>query len=261
MKNIFGIILVCFMLSPLHAQENANQAQNSNHSSGTVTDIDGNVYQTVTIGSQVWMSENLRTTHYRNGDPIPTTYPVYKDISAEEETDPLAGQDRSTAGAGEGGVAVKDVPDYQWAYGGDEALASDYGRLYTWHVVGDDRGVCPEGWHVPSDSEWLKLIEEIGGYLNMGERANSEAGAKMKETGATYWNEPNTGATNESGFSARAAGGRNKDGTFSGLGEYAAWWSTTPSTYRHIEYDDPYIYRNYYYRSLIFGFSIRCVKD
>ena len=122
---------------------------------GTVPDIDGNVYNTVTIGTQVWMAENLKTTKYRNGDLIGTTTPATLDISGESYT------------------------KYQWAYDGNESNVATYGRLYTWYAVTDTRNVCPTGWHVPTDAEWTTLTTFLGG--------ESVAGGKLKETGTTHW--------------------------------------------------------------------------
>src|SRR4029078_12512714 len=139
-----------------------------NETPATVTDIDGNVYHTVTIGTQVWMVENLKTTKYRNGDLIGTTIPATLDISSES------------------------TPKYQWAYKGEESNVATYGRLYTWYAVADSRNVCPTGWHVPSDAEWTTLTTYLGG--------ESVAGGKLKENGTVHWESPNTGATNESGF-------------------------------------------------------------
>jgi hypothetical protein len=104
---------------------------------GTVEDADGNIYQTIGIGSQIWMAENLKTTRYRNGDLIGTTTPSTLDISGET------------------------APKYQWAYDGDESNVVNYGRLYTWYTVTESRNVCPIEWHVPSDSEWAILTDYI----------------------------------------------------------------------------------------------------
>ncbi|MFA6581335.1 MAG: fibrobacter succinogenes major paralogous domain-containing protein, partial [Paludibacter sp.] len=101
--------------------------------SETVTDIDGNTYHTVKIGTQTWMVENLKTTKYRNGDIIGTTTPSTKDISSESN------------------------PKYQWAFNGDESYVAKYGRLYTWYTINDDRKIAPNGWHVATDAEWIKL--------------------------------------------------------------------------------------------------------
>ena len=130
----------------------------------TVTDYDGNVYQTVQIGEQLWMAENLKVTHYNNGDPI---------------THITNNGDWGSFDEGQYGI-----------YDNDPSNADTYGNLYNWAVVDDDRGVCSEGWHFPSDDEWTVLTDYLGGA--------SVAGGKMKETGLEHWNSPNTGATNES---------------------------------------------------------------
>jgi len=101
--------------------------------SNTVKDIDGNVYHTVTIGTQVWMVENLKTTKYRNGDLIGTSTPATLDIRGESN------------------------PKYQWAYDGNESNVAVYGRLYAWYTLTDSRNVCPIGWHAPTDTEWTTL--------------------------------------------------------------------------------------------------------
>src|SRR5688500_14669040 len=128
-----------------------SSCKKDNETPATVTDIEGNVYHTVTIGTQVWMAENLKTTKYRNGDLIGTTIPATLDISSES------------------------APKYQWAYNGEESIVATYGRLYTWYAVTDSRNVCPTGWHVPSDAEWTTLTTYLGG--------ESVAGDKLKENG------------------------------------------------------------------------------
>jgi uncharacterized protein (TIGR02145 family) len=199
---------------------------------GTVTDIDGNVYQTVTIGNQVWMAENLKVTHYRNGDVIPI------------ETD--------------GGTWAGLTTGAYCEYNNDINNVATYGRLYNWHAVNDSRGVTPAGWHVPSDAEWQTLVDYLGG--------STVAGGKMKETGTTHWCDPNT-ATNESGFSALPGGYRFTDGPYYVIGCYAGFWSSTESaggrargrSLNHSGYDDIEVYR--FDGSKPAGFSIRCVKD
>lgn len=161
----------------------------------TVTDIDGNVYKTVTIGLQVWLAEDLRTTRYRNGDPIGTTNPATQSI--REET----------------------APKYQWAYAGDESNVATYGRLYTWFAVTDSRNLAPEGWHVPTDAEWTILVKFLGG--------NKAAQGKLKEAGTNHWKSPNADATNASGFTALPGGNRWDYGRFLGLGEFTHWWTAT----------------------------------
>jgi uncharacterized protein (TIGR02145 family) len=201
----------------------------------TVMDNDGNVYRTIKIGTQVWMAENLKTTKYRNGDLIETTFPLAWDLRVER------------------------TPKYQWAYDGNESNVVTYGRLYTWYVVTDTRRVCPIGWHLPTDSEWTILTSYLGG--------EKEAGGKMKEAGFFHWRSPNTAATNESGITVLPAGYRGLNGRFS-LIEYSAFfWSST-------EYSFTYAYiRNLYYfstdstiiqryaRNKKLGLSVRCIKD
>ena len=135
----------------------------------TVTDIDGNVYKTVKIGNQTWMAENLRTTKYRNGDPIQLI------------TDPNVWK-------------ILDSGAYQGPFLSDQP---EYGNFYNWFAVSDPRNIAPEGWHVATDAEFTELASFLGG--------NAIAGNKLKETGTTHWKDPNTG-TNESGFTALGNG-------------------------------------------------------
>ncbi len=212
-------------------------------SSGTVTDIDGNVYQTITIGDQVWMMENLKVTHYRNGDPIPNV------------TD--------------GGTWEGLTTGAYCNYNNNEGNVATYGRLYNWYAVDDSRNIAPEGWHVPTDEEWKQL--EM--YLGMSQaEADADAldwrgtdeGGKLKETGTTHWNSPNEGATNESGFTALPGGFRHHSGNFGNMGYYAYFWSSTETSssyawYRNLGYSGSQVYRSNYYKQD--GFSVRCVRD
>ncbi|MCK4607706.1 MAG: fibrobacter succinogenes major paralogous domain-containing protein [candidate division Zixibacteria bacterium] len=210
----------------------------------TVTDCDGNVYPTVLIGDQCWMMENLKVTHYRNGDPIPQV----------------------TDGGTWSGLSSGAYCNYD----NDEGNVTTYGRLYNWYAVDDSRNIAPAGWHVPTDEEWKQL--EM--YLGMsqaeadddGSRGTDEGG-KLKETGTTHWQSPNIGATNESGFTAlpggyRLAGGTG--GTFDHMGYYATLWSST------VDYSILVWYRGLHHYSLQVvrssnakyqGFSVRCVRD
>ncbi|MBK8884486.1 MAG: fibrobacter succinogenes major paralogous domain-containing protein [Bacteroidales bacterium] len=160
-----------------------------------IKDGDGNTYSSVTIGTQVWLTENLKSTKYLNGDIIGTSTPVDLNLNGES------------------------TPKYQWAYEGNESNAVTYGRLYTWYAATDSRKVCPAGWHVPSDTEWTVLTTFLGG--------EAIAGGKLKEDGTAHWTTPNTGATNESGFKALPSGSRSGFGTFDGLGLYTDFWSIT----------------------------------
>jgi len=198
----------------------------------TVTDIDGNVYHTVTIGTQVWMVENLKTTKYRNGDLIGTTTPASLNIIDES------------------------TPKYQWAYDSNEINVATYGRLYTWYAVTDSRKVCPVGWHEPSDADWTELTDYLGG--------EGVAGGKLKETGTTHWDSPNTGATNETGFSALPGGYRTFYGSFDLIGLYGYWWSAAEydaalAWDRDIYSGNAYVDRDSYGKEI--GGSVRCVRD
>jgi uncharacterized protein (TIGR02145 family) len=200
--------------------------------SSNVTDIDGNIYKTVTIGTQVWFSENLRTTRYRNGDLIVTTIPVTKDILSEV------------------------TPKYQWAVNGDQSMVSVYGLLYTGYVVTDGRKLCPIGYHVPSDAEWRSLIDFLGGF--------TIAGGKMKEAGNNHWITPNTGADNSSGFLALPAGSRAAFGAFNDIGMVGWWWSysdyiTGLGLFINLPYNVSEVNRNL--NSKYIAYSVRCVRD
>lgn len=183
----------------------------------------------VTIGTQVWMVKNLDVDHYRNGDVIP------------QVTDATEWANLTTGA---------------WCYNDNDANnGTTYGKLYNWYAVNDSRGLAPEGWHVPSDEEWTTLSTYLGG--------ESVAGGKLKEAGTTHWQSPNEGATNETGFSALPGGYRNLSGTFSSIGYYGYWWSSTESytTYawgRYLLYYGSNLYRDYYYKD--YGFAVRCVK-
>ena len=210
---------------------------------GTVTDIDGNVYQTVTIGTQVWMAENLKVTHYRNGDAIPN------------ETD--------------GGTWAGLTTGAYCEYNNDVNNLAVYGRLYNWYAVADSRNIAPMGWHVPSDAEWKQLEMFLGMSQAEADAIGGRGGAvnvggKLKETGTTHWLSPNTGATNESGFSGLPGGYRSYDGTYDGIGNDAYFWSSTEgsSNYawgRSLHYFYSGVARGSNYKQ--YGFSLRCVRD
>jgi len=205
---------------------------------GTITDIAGNSYKTIIIGTQTWMAENLKTTHYNNGDEIPTGYTGSEWIVLET-----------------GAYAV---------YDDDPSNADIYGNLYNWAVVGDDRGVCPDGFHVSSYDEYTILSDYLGG--------ESVAGGKMKSTGTIeggdgLWDSPNEGATNESGFTGLPAGyrgGNNNNGSYGNLGYSTKFWTSTEHSISYV------YYMSLYYNSAglhhidyrkDFGYSIRCLKD
>ncbi len=197
-------------------------------SASALIDCDGNTYNTITIGNQVWMAENLRVTHYRNGDPIPNV------------------TDAGTWG-GLGSSA------YCW-YDNDQAINEKYGALYNYYAVNDSRGLCSAGWHVPTHAEWTTLTTYLGG--------TSVAGGKMKPT-SDLWISPNTSATNSSSFSGLPGGLRDLNGAFFNVSNYGYWWSSTEenslSWSRSLVYNDDLVYVFDY--NLQFGFSVRCLRD
>ena len=198
---------------------------------GTVTDIDGNVYPTVKIGNQWWMAGNLKVTNYRNGDYIPHL------------TDNAQWTD----------FAIGAYCNYD----NDEGNVSAYGCLYNWYAADDSRNIAPQGWHVPTEAEWQTLVNYLGG--------SSVAGGKMKEAGTSHWDSPNSGATNESGFSALPGGLRyDVNGDFyymdqaayflstSAYDDYTVWYVGLSSSWREANIERLGKHQ---------GYSVRCVRD
>ena len=197
----------------------------------SVTDIDGNVYETAAIGNQVWMAENLKVTHYRDGTEItPVT-----DITAW----------------------TKLSTEAYCYYDNNSSNGDTYGALYNWYAVSDSRNIAPAGWHVPTDEEWQTLVDYLGG--------SGVAGGKMKETGKTHWDYPNTGATNESGFSALPGGYRNlANGHYYNVGSSGYFWSAPEYTRtdgwdRLLTYNHSDVYRHITNKKE--GLSVRLVRD
>lgn len=200
---------------------------------GTINDYENNVYETVRIGTQLWMAQNLGTTHYLNGDIIGTTNPPTLDISNVTS------------------------PEFQWSYGGIDANAIIYGKLYTWYTISDSRKVCPAGWHIPTDSDWATLESALGGYII--------AGSELKEAGNSHWVSPyNLDATNESCFKALPGGYRNVSGGFSFLGNYGYWWSATEGDVSNSWARSLFVQSGQITRTAFLkmnGASVRCIKD
>jgi len=190
-------------------------------------DGDNNSYEGVKIGSQIWMAENLKTTKYNDSTAI--------QLVTDESAWPVL----SEAG-------------YSW-YNNDEATNKDtYGALYNWYAVNTGK-LCPAGWHVPKEEEWIVLIDYLGG--------ESEAGGKLKEAGTSHWYDPNTGATNETYFTGLPGGNRRNYGAFDYGGNGAFWWSSTrDSAYSAVIWyvDDDYsgIYKYWEEKG---AYSVRCV--
>jgi len=199
---------------------------------GTVTDVDGNVYVAVKIGTQWWMKENLKVAHYRNGDPIP------------EVSDPVAWNSLNSGALCE--------------YDNELDNVSTYGRLYNWFAIGDIRNVAPAGWHVATDAEWQTLVDFLGG--------SETAGGKLKDTGTVHWTSPNTGATNESDFTGLPSGYRGGQGSYSGIGFGTGFWTATGHEFitdaawnRNLTYNRQDIVHDYSGKKS--GNPVRCVRD
>lgn len=195
----------------------------------TVRDIDGNTYNTIILGTQMWMKENLKVKHYNNGDSI-----------AHIKNNALWGS--SSTGA-------------CCAYMNLGSNTEIYGYLYNFYAVSDSRKICPTGWRIPTDEEWTALSDFLGG--------SNIAGAKLKESGTEHWSSPNNG-TNESGFTALPGGLRHYDGSFSFIGAHGSFWTcsklnNTDAWIRDLYYETIELYRMEF--SLKSGFSVRCLKD
>jgi uncharacterized protein (TIGR02145 family) len=227
--SVGGVILFVMVLMFLGCSKKDQKNPVKPYSDDTVTDIDGNSYRTVKIGNQLWLAENLKVTHFRNGDTIPNV------------TDGTTWSNLTTG-------AYCD-------YDNDSSNVSTYGRLYNWYAANDSSNIAPAGWHVPTETEWQTLVDYLGDW--------AVAGGKLKETGTTRWHSPNAGATNESGFSALPGGYRDYDGDFEYVRYDAKFWSSSKSennaSYRSLSYRHSEL-------ALIFcptqgGFSIRLVRD
>jgi uncharacterized protein (TIGR02145 family) len=200
----------------------------NNSISQVVSDKDGNNYKTTVIGNQEWMAENLNVSHYRNGDVIPQV----------QDSSKWA---KLTTGA--------------WCYyENDTKKGKTYSKLYNWYAVNDPRGLAPEGWRIPTDKDWVKLTEYLGG--------EKVAGGKMKNL--SLWDNPNMGATNESNFAAFPGGFRNNNGFFNNMGKFGVFWTSTEEDNslawnRALNALHSGVLR--YYSNKEDGQSIRCVKD
>lgn len=196
-----------------------------------VTDIDGNTYTTHLMGNgQEWMAENLRTTRYANGDPIPNV------------------QDA---------VAWGDLTTGAWAhYNNNTANETQFGKLYNWYAVNDSRNACPVGWHSPSGAEFTALTTFLGGL--------TFSGGKLKSTGTSLWLNPNEGATNVSGLSFFPGGFRNGAGGFQEVFGTGVWWTSTAASSftgfrRTLFFSSQGTFSGT--SSNLEGASVRCVKD
>jgi len=211
---------------------------NNTKAYGTMTDQEGNAYKTITIGTQTWMAENLRSTKFRDGIEMPNICYGLWNLS---KNDAYCSYNNTV----------------------DPVSIATYGRLYNWYTVTSSHNLAPTGWHVPTDAEWTTLIIFLGG--------ENIAGGKMKETGTTHWITPNTSAANESGFTGLPAGTRSSGGSspepfFSFIGACGYFWSSTEpgpnyavGNYCRLSSDNATVYR--YDNSKAAGFAVRLVKD
>lgn len=196
-----------------------------------VTDIEGNAYSVVTIGSQCWMGENLKVTKFRDGSNIPVV------------TDDNTWKNLTTAG--------------MVSYNNDNANDATYGKLYNWFAVNDPRGICPDGWRVPHDNDYRILTE----YLDPDDEF---AGGRMKEVGTDHWTAPNEGANNSSGFTGLPGGMRFREGQFDHLGLRGLFWTSRSdgdfeAYFLTLTYETPVAHRTFIYKQS--GFSCRCIKE
>jgi uncharacterized protein (TIGR02145 family) len=194
----------------------------------------------VTIGTQIWSSKNLDVARYRNGDPIP------------QVTDPTQWANLTTGA-------------WCWYNNDSATYAATYGRLYNWYAVNDPRGLAPQGWRIPTEGDWNRLVKFIDPASDTTCRfctQSSTAGGAMKSV--TGWNAPNTGATNSSGFAGLPGGFRYFDGSFNFVGVYGFWWSAgefdaTNAWYRYLSFSDASVIRSNGNKT--YGFSVRVVRD
>jgi uncharacterized protein (TIGR02145 family) len=232
-NRIFFHLIITFVASSLFI--GCQKDEDNTGQTGTVNDIDGNVYLTIGIGNQIWMAGNLKTTKFNDGSNIPfiTDQTVWAGLT---------------------------TPAYCWYNNDQSSMGNIYGALYNRFAVSilnnGAKNVCPIGWHVPANPEWTVLINYLGG-------ANF-AGGKLKEKGTVLWQSPNTEATDENGFKALPGGFRTSDGEFNGIGFFGYWWSSSED---HANYgtgwtlSSSYGYINSSDNLNQAGFSVRCVKD
>ncbi|TVQ89659.1 MAG: hypothetical protein EA393_06620 [Bacteroidetes bacterium] len=217
----------------------------------TVSDYQGNNYNTVQVGEQIWLAENLRTLNYNNGDSI-------------------------ISGKGAGNYTNMSQPRFYFYYGDDTTNMHDYGLLYTWYVITDERGICPAGFRVPDISDWEKMvlhldilakpIDELGGGNH---ELSPVAGGMLKATGnlddgTGLWEPPNGGANNITQMNVLPTGVRDPSGAFSGLGFNAAFWSFTEETNQQAIMFYAHFFNAGFYSNIFdkrTGYAVRCMKE
>lgn len=195
---------------------------------GGVTDIDGHKYASIVINNQEWMADNLKTSHYSNGDTI-------------------------LSGRNIGDLTGMPSPKHFFYPGKDSLKMNTYGRLYTYYVVNDARNVCPTGWRIPTKADWDTLVAHVGG--------DTEGGGKLKST--SLWSAPNAGADNLSSFNAVPAGYREVVGTHEQLGKFGGWWTNTADTADrvwtfYLKYSYAYVFEEPSVKKK--AYSVRCLR-
>ena len=223
MKNYSRTIVPVIFILVLSACKKDTPAAEISY--GSVSDIEGNSYKTISIGTQNWMVENLKAIHYSNGDPV------------QNVTD-----NTQWAGLATGA--------YCWYANDETQYKSAYGALYNFYSVMDPRNICPAGWRVPGQSDWNTLGTFLGG--------NSVAGGKLKETGTTHWYAPNEFASDEVKFTSLPGGDRVFSGPFEMIGQTAEYWSSTESYAYFISFEAAVLATGQVDKKS--GYSIRCIK-
>ena len=224
MKPHLTLILILFIISNSFSLTCDAQS---------VTDVDGNTYTTVKIGSQTWMGQNLNVSKFRNGDPIP-------EANSDKEWEQ---------------ASINKKPAWCF-YENITEYGTAYGKLYNWYAANDKRGLAPKGWHISSEAEWNTLAQTLGGA--------ALAGKKLKEKGADHWKTPNKEATNESGFTATPSGLNYSFGSFVGFETKAYWWTSTEdgddtAIVFSLSYDSNELFNLFLNKGV--GLSVRCMKD
>ena len=223
LKNILNVFVTLMMVAT-GCKDDDDQPQRY-----ALEDIDGNVYDAISIGAQIWMTDNLRVTKFNDGTLL--TY---------------ANPDDDLMNLTSGSMSY---------YDDNPANASTYGALYNWHAVGSGK-LCPNGWHIPSDGEWNTLINFLGG--------EDVAGGHMKAIGTSHWNAPNQEATNNSGFTALPAGYLFDNGNYNSIGNITHWWTATENGAqeafdRYVYFQNGKVVKGTYSKQVFY--SCRCVKD
>jgi len=253
----FALLIVLICIAPLHHSCERNENPEINTQLGTVSDYDGNSYSTIQLGDQRWMINNLRTTHYADGTAIPLieNVSVWAALGYDEKACCFYNNNKNNEAQTYGAL-------YSWA-------AVMNGNLSTNNNPGGVQGVCPDGWHVPSDNEW----KELEMFLGMTQAEADLKGLRGTNEGSRLANSRdlwldgylvNDSAFGSIGFIAQPAGGRRYDGTFDHIGDNVNFWTATE--YSNVRAWGRHIYSSYtsvhrYYNVKSDGFSVRCVKD